>query len=71
MIRIMNRDQIVKLYLGNCHYASVYLHDIKNMEQNGAYWFIEMKDGEIYEDCNMAVITSDLSEEVGYFVENP
>ena len=28
-------------------------------------------DGEIYEDCNMAVITSDLFEEVGYFVENP
>lgn len=66
----MNRDQIVKLYLGKCHYASVYLHDIKNMEQNGAYWFIEMKDGEIYEDCNMAVITSDMSEKVGYFIEN-
>ena len=63
---------MVKLYC--CcwgHYATIYLDEIKNMEQNGAYWFIEMKDGEIYEDCNMAVITSDPSENVGYFVEKP
>jgi len=63
----MNRDQIVKLYLGQCHYASVYLHDIKNMEQKGAYWHIELFDGDIFEDCNMVVITSDLFEEIGYF----
>jgi hypothetical protein len=66
----MNKGK-VKLYCGRFnHYATIWLDEIKNMEQNGAYWFIEMKDGEIYEDCNMAVITSDLSEEVGYFVEN-
>ena len=39
------------------------------MEQNGAYWFIEMKDGETLEDCNMAVITNDPSEKVGYFIK--
>ena len=53
----MEKDKIVKLYLGQCHYASVYLHDIKSMEQNGAYWHIELFDGDIYEDCNMSVIT--------------
>ena len=67
----MNLRTRVKLYCGRCHYATIYLDEIKNMEQNGAYWFIEMKDGEIYEDCNMAVITSDPSENVGYFVEKP
>ena len=59
----------VKLYCGRCNYATIYLDEIKNMEQNGAYWFIEMKNGNIWEDCDLAVITNDLCEEVGYFVK--
>lgn len=49
----------LKLYLGECHYATIWLDEIKNIEQNGAYWCIEMKDGNVWEDCNMAVITYD------------
>ena len=58
----------VKLFLGECHYATIWLEDIKDMSQNGAYWYIEMKDGNCWEDCNMAVITYDPDEPVGYFV---
>ena len=65
----MNKGK-VKLYLNNCHYATILLEEIKNMEQNGAYWYIEMKDGNIFEDCNMAVITYDENEKIGYFIEN-
>ena len=65
----MNKGK-VKLYLNKLHYATILLEEIKNMEQNGAYWFIEMKDGNIFEDCNMAVITYDENEKIGYFVEN-
>ena len=59
----------VKLYLGNCHYATIWLNEIKNMKQNGAYWYIEMKDGNVYEDCTNAVITNDINEKIGYFIE--
>ena len=59
----------VKLYLGRCHYATIWLEEIKNMEQNGSYFFIEMKDGNIWEDCDHAVITYDENEPVGYFVK--
>lgn len=59
----------VKLYLNKCHYATILLEEIKNMEQNGAYWFIEMKSGHIWEDCNMAVITYDKNENIGYFID--
>lgn len=66
----MNRGK-VKLYCG-CfkHYATIWLDEIKNMEQNGAYWFIEMKDGNVWEDTTNAVITYDENEKIGYFVEN-
>ena len=64
----MNKGK-VKLYLGKFNYATIWLDEIKNMEQNNAYWFIEMKDGNIWEDCNMAVITYDENEPVGYFVK--
>jgi hypothetical protein len=40
------------------------------MEQNGAYWFIEMKDGNVWEDATNAVITYDENEKIGYFIEN-
>ena len=65
----MNRGK-VKLYCG-CygHYATIYLDEIKNMEQNGAYWYIEMKDGNVWEDAQNCVITNDPCESVGYFVE--
>jgi hypothetical protein len=63
----MNRGK-VKLFLGQCHYATIWLDEIKDMRQNGSYWFIEMKDGNFWEDCNMAVITYDPDEPVGYFV---
>ena len=66
----MNKGK-VKLYLGKCHYATIWLDDIKDMYQNGSYWYIEMKVGDAWEDCNMAVITYDPDEPVGYFVENP
>jgi hypothetical protein len=59
----------LKLYLGECHYATIWLDEIKNMQQNNAYWFIEMKDGNYWEDCNMAVITYDETEKIGYFVK--
>ena len=58
----------LKLYLDECHYATIWLDEIKNIEQNGAYWYIEMKDENVWEDCNMAVITYDEIEKIGYFV---
>jgi len=58
----------VKLYLDKYHYSTILLSEIKSMEQNGAYWFIEMKDGDYWEDCNCAVITYDENEPVQYFV---
>lgn len=61
----------VKLYLGKCHYATILLDDIKDMQQNCDYWFIEMKDGDIWEDCQCAVITYDPNEPVGYFIKEP
>lgn len=64
-----NNRAKVKLFLGKCHYATIWLDEIKNMEQNGDYWFIEMKDGNFWEDCNMAVITHDPDEPIGYFVK--
>ena len=61
---------MVKLYCGCCgHYATIYLDEIKNIEQNGAYWYIEMKDGDIWEDAQNFVITNDPWEKVGYFVK--
>jgi hypothetical protein len=66
----MNKGK-VKLYCGRFnHYATIWLDEIKNMEQNGAYWFIEMKDGNIWEDATNAVITYDENEKIGYFIEN-
>ncbi len=60
----------VKLYCGIWkHYATIWLDEIKSMEQNGSYWFIEMKDGDIWEDCQNAVITYDENEPIGYFVK--
>ena len=68
----MNIRTMVKLYCGIWgHYATIYLDEIKNMEQNGSYWHIEMKDGDIWEDCEHTVITNDPDEPIGYFVENP
>ena len=65
----MIREKI-KLYCGRCHYATIYLDEIKNMEQNGSYWYIEMYDGNVWEDAQNCVITNDPGESVGYFVEN-
>ena len=61
---------MVKLYC-SCwrHYATIYLDEIKNMEQNGSCWYIEMKDGYVWEDAQHCVITNDPSESVGYFAE--
>ena len=61
---------MVKLYCG-CwgHYATIYLDEIKNIEQNGAYWYILMKDGNVYTDAQNFVITNDPWEKVGYFVK--
>ena len=60
---------MVKLYCGCLgHYATIYLDEIKNMEQNGPYWYIEMKDGNVWEDAQNCVITNDPSESVGYFL---
>lgn len=59
----------LKLYLGRCHYATIYIDEVKNIEQNSDYWFIEMKDGNCWEDCNFFAITNDLNEKVGYFIE--
>lgn len=61
----------LKLYLGRCHYVTIYLDEVKNIEQNNDYWFIDMKDGDCWEDCNFFVITNDLDEKVGYFIERP
>lgn len=62
---------MVKLYCGRWgHYATIYLDEIKNMEQNGSYWYIEMYDGNVWEDAQNCVITNDPGESVGYFVEN-
>ncbi len=61
----------LKLYLGRCHYATIYLDEVKNIEQNNNYWFIEMKDDNYWEDCNFFVITNDIDEKVGYFIECP
>lgn len=64
----MNKGK-VKLYCGVWgHYATIYLDEIKNMEQNGSYWYIEMKDGDVWEDCEFAVITYDKNEPIGYFI---
>lgn len=61
---------MVKLYCGRFgHYATIYLDEIKNMEQNGSYWYIEMKDGSVLKDAQNCVITNDPCESVGYFVE--
>jgi hypothetical protein len=61
---------MVKLYC-DCwgHYATIYLDEIKNMEQNGSYWHIEMYDGNVWEDAQHCVITNDPWEKVGYFVK--
>lgn len=64
----MNRGK-VKLFLGACHYATIWLDEIKDMRQNHAYWFIEMKNGNVWEDATNAAITYDPNEEVGYFVK--
>jgi hypothetical protein len=62
---------MVKLYCGRCeHYATIYLDEIKNMEQNGSYWHIEMYDGNVWKDAQHCVITNDPWEKVGYFVQN-
>lgn len=59
----------VKLFCGECHYATVLLNNIKDMKQNGAYWYIEMKDGDIFADCTCASITYEDNVEVGYFIK--
>ena len=63
---------MIKLYC-SCwgHYATIYLDEIKNIEQNGAYWYILMKDGNVYTDAQNFVITNDPWEKVGYFVKMP
>lgn len=67
----MERVGKVKLYLGKAHYATILLSEIKDMYQNRDYWYIEMKNGDAWEDCNMAVITYDPDEPVGYFWPQP
>ena len=58
----------VKLYCSSFgHYATIYLDEIKNMEQNCSYWYIEMKDGSVLKDAEHCVITDDLPENTGYF----
>ena len=59
----------IKLYCGRCHYATIYADEVKNIEQNGEYWFIEMKNGNFWEDADLLVFTKDENEKVGYFVE--
>lgn len=63
----MNRQK-VKLYCGRLNYATIYLDEVKDIRQNNTYWFIEMKDGDYWEDCDHFVITSDPEEKVGYFL---
>lgn len=65
----MERIGKVKLYSGKYHYATILLNEINNMIQNGSYWFIEMKDGNILEDCDCVVITYDNDEPIGYFIK--
>lgn len=65
----MNKSK-VKLFFGKCHYATILLEDIKDMRQNRSYWYIEMKDGDVWEDCTCAVITNDPDEPIGYFINN-
>jgi hypothetical protein len=60
----------VKLFLGRCHYATIYLDEIKNLEQNDSYWFIEMKNGDYWEDADHLVFTNE-DVPVGYFVKDP
>lgn len=48
--------QKLKLFCGRYHYATILLKDVKRILQNGSYWFIEMKDGDYWEDCDMFVI---------------
>ena len=44
----MNRQKI-KLFCNPWgHYATLYVDEVKEIKQNGSYWFIEMKDGK---DC--------------------
>lgn len=64
----MERRTKVRLFLGRLNYATVYLDDIKNLEQNSNYWFIEMKDGNIWEDADHLVFTNE-DVLVGYLVK--
>lgn len=59
----------IKLYCGRCHYATIYADEVKDIKQNSDYWFIEMKDGNFWEDADLLVFTKDENEKVGYFVE--
>lgn len=59
----------IKLYCGRCHYATIYADEVKDIKQNSDYWFIEMKDGNFWEDADLLIFTKDENEKVGYFVE--
>ena len=61
----------IKLYCGRCHYATIYADEVKNIEQNGSYWFIDMKNGNFWEDADLIVFTKDDKEPVGYFIDTP
>jgi hypothetical protein len=37
---------MVKLYCFNGYFATIFLDEIKNMDQNGSCWYIDMKDGQ-------------------------
>ena len=63
----MRKRTKVQLFLGRLNYATVYLDEIKNLEQNCNYWYIEMKDGYIFEDSDHLVFTNE-DVQVGYFV---
>ena len=63
----MIREKI-KLYCGRCHYATIYLDEVKEITQNCDYWFIDMKDGNCWEDCDHFVITNE-DIPVGYFIK--
>lgn len=52
------------------HYATLYIDEVKEIKQNGPYWFIEMKDGNYYGDCECFSFTSDPNEKIGYFIED-
>ena len=60
----------LKLYCGRCHYATIYLDEVKDITQNENYWFIDMKYDDFWEDCDHFIITNE-DIPVGYFVENP